>query len=58
MTGPDEFETAVERLHEKIAARKILAVYTPVKRRIRRRPADQRAREGAAKAKRERKRPM
>jgi hypothetical protein len=35
-----------------------LAVYTPVKRRIRRRPADQRAREGAAKAKRERKRPM
>jgi hypothetical protein len=37
VTEPDEFETAVERLYEKIAARKILAVYTPVKPRIRRR---------------------
>ncbi len=52
MTGPDEFETAVERLYEKIAAREILAVYTPVKRRIRRHLADHRAREHAAKAKR------
>ncbi len=52
MTGPDKFETVVERLHEKSAARKILTVYTPVKRRIRRRPADQRAREDAAKGKR------
>ncbi len=52
MTGPDEFETVVERLHEKIATRKILAVHTSVKRRIRRRLADQRAREDAAKAKR------
>ncbi|GAA5652210.1 hypothetical protein [Geodermatophilus obscurus] len=52
MTGPGECETALERLHEKIAARKILAVYTPAKRQIRRRLADQRTREHAAKGQR------